>query len=171
MEDAETLLKKLAERYDKNPVGWKALAVFDKGSTLLIIMSPEGEVYEVKMVPLDPYRFVGVGTMASDIEELYAYLSKLPNYGFRPLPDNIFKAILKSRGYVSAKLAKKILEIPTVSINEIQGSAIAQGPIICFGEKDLASISPKQRELQERLSREVEKLFCKRYRDRAMLYG
>lgn len=169
MEDAEVLLKKLAERYDKNPVGWKTLAFQQKGSTLLIIMTPEKEVYEVKIVPLDPLNFIGVGVRVSGIEGLEGYLGRLPNYGFRPVPERLFNAILRSGGVIPSGLVRKLLEVQPIPLGEARCGALAQGPIT-YINKDLASISPKQRELQQMLSREVERLFYKRYRDRAMIY-
>ena len=170
MEDAEILLKKLAESYDKDPVGWKALAVFNKGSTLLVIMSPEGDIYEIKMIALDPCRFIGVGVKTGEIEELSNYLLKLPNYGFRPVPKNVLKEILRNKGILPPKLAERILKIPPAPITDLHSHIIAQGPIVC-SNKDLSSISPRQKELEEKLNREVEKLFYKRYRGRALLYG
>lgn len=171
-EAIETLTKKILDEYNRNPVGWKVLADL-KGN--VIILGPKG-CYQLRLVPINPMEYMGVGTKMPNSEGLSSITEASPPYGFRPLSIKATKKLLTAtRQYnsiLTGKLIRKFLGIRPVSIETImqeKPGSILSGPVITLSSLNL--ISEKQRKLEFKLAKEADKLFRKRYPYRASIYG
>ena len=107
-EQIESLMPKIVKRYNNHPGGWNVL--IDYKGNLLILGPNEG--YMLKMIPLDPQKYTGVGMKISDPDEMQRLVGGAPSYGFRPLSTRNTERILDSfrRGEDQHKLISKLLE-------------------------------------------------------------
>ncbi|MEM4245686.1 MAG: hypothetical protein QW390_00140, partial [Candidatus Bathyarchaeia archaeon] len=158
------------ERYNRNPEGWRVLTDF-KGNVL--ILGPTTG-YRLKLIPLNPNEYTGVGARIGDLSEVRKAFDKAPPYGFRPLSGEEFRELLETfhqDGTVQEEILKRLLGVKPVPLPELQGSgaeAVLSGPIIT--RPDLSLVSDGQKELEMRLSKEADKLFRMRYPHRTSFY-
>lgn len=159
------------DRYNKNPEGWNIM--IDGKSNVLIIGPDIG--YRLKLIPLSPQKYTGVGLRIRALEEMRRIVEGVPSYGFRPLTDKDTKEmfnIVYQEGTAQNRLIKKLLRLKPVSTWELQNKgtkAFLSGPVIAH--PNLSTISDRQIELEERLAKEANKLFRKKYPERASIYS
>jgi hypothetical protein len=163
--------KRILENYNKKPEGWNVLT--DRKGNILFI-GPNAS-YRLKLIPLSPQKYTGVGSKIKSPKEFQGITEGLPTYGFRPLSEEALKSLLSSiqqTGEFRSTLINKLLRItplPASKIREKKPKSVLTGPIITH--PDLSVISKSQKELEERLSREADKLFRKRYPLRTGIYS
>jgi hypothetical protein len=169
-EPAEVVLQKIMAQYNKWPEGWRVLA--DPKGNLLVLGPQVG--YRLKLIPLSPGEFVGVGINVDPLEEIRE-ASQIPFYGFRPLSNRQAAELLGAvgpNGRIEQKALLKLLgvkPISTLNIKEEATGGLLTGPIITH--PDLSAVPLGQKELEMKLSLEADKLFRARHPFRAGIYG
>ncbi len=170
-EPIESLMSRIMDQYNRKPEGWTVLADH-KGNVL--VMGPNVG-YRLKLTPLNPQEYTGVGIMIDDLKEVRNAVKDVPSYGFRPLSYTETKELLKTirqGDTLQNKLIKKLLgvkPVPALEIPKNDIGAILSGPIITH--PNLSAISKGQKELESRLEMEADKLFRRKYPHRAAIYG
>lgn len=166
IEPIERVAKEILNKYNRNPKGWVYLR--DKNSILII--GPE-ESYRLELIPLNPFEHIGVGTKVKITEEAKKISRDTPSFGWRPFSDKAIERILttaiKNRGLLPKSIVKRILGVKPTPLNKIEGRSIV-GPIVYSNFREIIK---GQRELDLKLEREAQKLFRKRYPERAIMYG
>ena len=166
----ESLLSKIMNLYNKQPVGWTVLT--DPKGNLLVLGPSKG--YMLKTLHLNPQEYTGVGMEIEDTENLRRAVEQGPSYGFRPLSERQSEELVRSfsqrdkqNRLISQLLRKK--PVPTWELEKKKPSTVISGPIIAH--PNLSAISKSQRELELKLKFEADKLFRKKYPHRASIYG
>jgi hypothetical protein len=169
-EPIESLLNKILSQYNRRPEGWSVLA--DRKGNVLVIGPKAG--YRLKLVPINPHEYTGVGIRVDELEEFRNLADGMPSYGFRPLSsqatEELFNTINKKT--VDNNLINELLGKKTVSthiLGKKRSGSILTGPIITH--PNLSEISKSQRELETKLNIEADKLFRRKYPRRALYYG
>jgi hypothetical protein len=163
-------MPKIMNQYNKQPVGWTVLT--DPKGNMLVLGPSKG--YMLKILPLNPQEYTGVGTVIEDTEELRGVTELGPSYGFRPFSKKEAEELIRSlsQGDKQNRLISQLLRkkpVPTWELEKKKPSTVVSGPII--GHPNLSAISRSQKELELKLRSEVEKLFRKKYPNRAAIYG
>ncbi|MCK4884971.1 hypothetical protein KAS24_02760, partial [Candidatus Bathyarchaeota archaeon] len=99
--------------------------------------------YMLKMIPLNPQEYTGVGIKIDDSNELQKLVEGAPSYGFRPLSTKQTERLVNSFGQreKQQRLISKLLEKNPISIPELEkkkSKAFLGGPLI--GHPDLSTI-------------------------------
>jgi len=169
IEPIESLMNKIMNRYDGQPIGWNVLTDY-KGN--MLILGPK-EGYRLKMVSINPTKNTGVGTRIDNSHEIQSLVKEAPSWGFRPLSTTQTKELLNSysqgekfNGFISKILKTKPISTP--ELKKKKPKVVLSGPFI--GYPDLSTISKRQRELELKLKIEAEKLFRNEYPYRATIY-
>ncbi|MHA1595391.1 MAG: hypothetical protein ACTSXJ_07890 [Candidatus Baldrarchaeia archaeon] len=164
----EEILKILLERYNKNPRGWSIL-IDPQGN--IIVIGPN-TAYRLKVIPLGPGKFTGVGVAIEEIDEIRSLLRGVPSFGIRPLTPKHLKVIEKElikKGTISWETLRKLTKTEPVPLNKAIGDWALIGPEL-HTTRPLSEIIKGQKELEMLLQREADKLFRERFPHRAMAY-
>ena len=170
-EPVERITKRILRQYNRHPEGWSVL-VDNKGDVLVIGPSSG---YRLKLVPLNPREYTGVGVRLGRSKGLRKIAKDIPPYGFRPLSREETRDLLSAirrRGRPTDKRIKELLEmkpVPTWEIDEKRPEAVVTGPLVAH--PNLSAISKGQKELEAKLAVEADKLFRRKYPLRARIYG
>jgi hypothetical protein len=170
VEPVSSVMKRIMDQYNKKTEGWRVFVDW-KGNVL--ILSPEVG-YRLKLVPLNPREYTGVGVKINGLDETQLITDGVPSYGFRPLSKGETTALLGTvhqGSIVQNRLIKKLLTIKPVPIRELQKKGldtVLTGPVTAH--PNLNSISKGQQELEKKLTMEAYKLFRKKYPHRAAMY-
>jgi hypothetical protein len=170
-EPVEQITKKILNQYNRHPEGWSVLV--DSKGDVLVIGPSSG--YRLKLVPLNPREYTGVGVRLGRSKGLREMVKDIPPYGFRPLSRQETRDLLSAihrRGRPTNERIKKLLEmkpVPTWEIDERRPEAVVTGPLVAH--PNLSAISKGQRELEAKLAVEADKLFRRKYPLRARTYG
>lgn len=169
-EPIESLASKIMSQYNRDPEGWTVLT--DYRGNVLVIGPKAG--YRLKLIPLNPQEYTGVGVRIDGLKKMKRTLERDPSYGFRPLSSMEAKELLNAshQGHVQSKLIGKLLEmkpVPTWELDKEKPEAVLSGPIIAH--PNLSAISRSQRELEAKLASEANKLFRRKYPQRAAIYS
>ncbi|MDI9644949.1 MAG: hypothetical protein QFX35_07005 [Candidatus Verstraetearchaeota archaeon] len=163
---AEEIIKEITERYNKRPIGW-LMASDPKGNA--VIAGPDVG-YRLKFMMISPTESIGYGARF-DSNEVSALIDTGFQFGFRPVPSTIMKKILTDMPDVEkATLIRQILADAPVPLEteHFQGAGVLGGPLL--HHPDLRLISARQRELDAKISLEVEREFRRKYPLRASIY-
>lgn len=169
-EPIEILMTKIMDRYNRKPEGWNVLA--DRKGNVLFL-GPRGG-YKLKLIPLNPQEYTGVGMKIDKETELWSVAKGTPSYGFRPLSSKETKLLLNNihqRGVIQNNLVNRLLGMKPISLRQLQNNkpkAVLSGPVIAH--PDLSTISKSQRELEKKLLTESYRLFKEKYPGRAATY-
>jgi hypothetical protein len=151
IEPVEHLTKTITNGYDKNPEGWSVLA--DQRGNVLILGPNVG--YRLRLIPLNPMEYTGVGVQIAEVTELRRALKGFPSYGLRPVSKTdirqLFNAISRF-GTVPGTLMKKLLAaqpVPTWRLNTFKPGAVLNGPVTF--SPNLNTIIRGQKELEVKL--------------------
>lgn len=170
-EPVEQITKRILRQYNRHPEGWSVL-VDNKRNVLVIGPSSS---YRLKLVPLSPQEYTGVGVKFGRSKGLQKMVKNLPPYGFRPLSREETRDLLSAihrRGRPTDKRIKELLEmkpVPTWEIDKKRPEAVVTGPLVAH--PNLSAISKRQKELEAKLAVEADKLFRRKYPLRARTYG
>jgi hypothetical protein len=153
----QEILEEITKEYNKDPEdNWRVTAFRDEKGRYNLCVIKGKKFWQIKTEFLTPEKYISVGGKAVT-EELEVGVS----FGLRPLPKQYVKKIVKEaqKGQISKKLFKEIMEIPPVATTDIpEPSRILQGPVLL---SPLADISPSQRELDRKLTFELDRLLFK----------
>ena len=171
IEPVESLMRRILDQYNKKPEGWGVLT--DHKGNVLVLGPRTG--YRLKLIPLNPQEYTGVGVRISGIKKKRRIVEEFPSYGFRPLSSRETKELLNTFHQGSAirnKRIKKLLgmkPVPTWELQRKELKAVLSGPVIAH--PNLSAVSKSQRKLEMKLAVEADRLFRKRYPQRAAIYG
>ena len=168
-EPIDLLANKILTRYNKQPLGWNVLRDF-KGNVLII--GPK-EGYMLKLIAINPQEYTGVGMKIRSPKRIQKLVKGAPQYGYRPLPNTQAKELLNSFQNTEKqnRIISEILErkpVPTWEFKKKKPKLILNGPIMTH--PDLSTISKSQRKLDLKLRHEAQKIFKKKYPQRAEMY-
>jgi hypothetical protein len=170
VEPIESLMRRIMDQYNEKPEGWSVLT--DHKGNVLVLGS--GTAYRLKLIPLNPQEYTGVGVRIGGVKEMREAVEGVPSYGFRPLSGMDTKNLLSAihrRSAVQNRVIKKLLGInpvPTWELHKKETKTVLGGPVIAH--PNLSAISKSQRELEVKLAVEADKLFRTKYPGRAAIY-
>lgn len=151
------VLEEITDEYNRDPEGnWKVAAFQDEKDRYDLYVVKGKKLWQVKTEFITPYKYIGVGGNTSTEEQEQGH-----SFGLRPLSPAHVKKIVRyaRRGKIPAKLFQEIMRIPPVSSTDAPSeSQILQGPVLL---SPLEGISPSQRELDRKLSFELDRLVFK----------
>jgi len=166
----EEIVQNVLADYNRSPKGWHILLTKSQGiGHNLYILRPEGVTAVLKLETIYKPDPVGIGVEVTDeMRSLREIVSqKTHPFGIRPIPEGLLDKILKSiRSEVPprAELIARIMESEPVSQDAITTPIALQGPILHIpGPLSREYTSTKQRELDSKLQRELERLLNERY--------
>lgn len=171
VEPVESLMRRVMAQYNRRPEGWSVLTDL-RGNVL--ILGPESG-YRLKLIEVNPQEHTGVGVRVGGLEEVRRIVEGTPSYGLRPLSSRETRELLNAihrEDAIPNRLIERLLgmkPVPTSELEERGPKAILSGPIIAH--PDLSAISEGQRQLERKLALEADKLFRKKYPERAAIYG
>lgn len=166
---AEKIKKMFLEKYNKNPYNWNIiLGMDDRKFINTLILNPE-ESWLIKEYMINPFKTLGLGT---PIEVRKDYFKKLgaPTFGFRPFPESILEKIKEGSKLDIKDIVSNVLKQKPRSLYSIKEKIILEGPLYNTNFGSLEIISEEQKKLDEKLSREVEKLVRRKYPQILMPY-
>jgi hypothetical protein len=170
VEPIESLMRRIMRQYNEEPEGWSVLT--DHKGSVLVLGSRMG--YRLKLIPLNPQEYTGVGVRIGSTKELRKIVEGVPSYGFRPLSGMETKKLLSTihqRGAVQHRLIQRLLgmkPVPTWELEKKVAKTVLTGPVIAH--PNLSAISESQRELEMKLAVEADRVFRKKYPGRAAIY-
>jgi len=156
----EQLEKKVFERMNEYPPGWRVFYTVNKKEQLStgIINRELNEQYWLKF--LSPYSLRVIG-FESSFDEGFGFLDDPyfdKDFGFRPI--KISKREMekyRKTGKIISSLSRKIEEATRKSPEPYDDSSIV-GPYPVFPIENLGDISPAQSELEAKMDEEIERL-------------
>ncbi len=167
--------KEIAKRYELDPKDWRLLWSIDKNGYYDLLIAKDSDLWWTKEQQLNPFLSVGCGVKRRLDEDILhdvfdAQCSSHP-YGFRPVPDNKFKRMIR-RLAEGKDLQAPILEIlrsEPKPLKEIGTPFLMQGPFQQVPTL-IDLLSDKQKELDAKLSSELKKLIFRHYPQLLMPY-
>jgi hypothetical protein len=162
----EEIMKEIHKKYNEDPYGWKVLSGIDNKGFIDLYFIHKNKAWRLKIWQLDPFRNVGYGISLENFGEIKK-LKNYPLYGFRDLSK---KEAIEILTLPPKEAIKRLMNIKPVPIDELNKPIIVEGPIT-FSNKPLSFLSEEQRNLDQKLSSELEKLLLKKYIDRIKIYG
>jgi len=163
---AEELNKKLMERYDEHPLGWRYFYGRDAKGNYNIIMANVilGEQYWLKFSSPYGCNHISVGVKA-DLNEEFPFLkdpSFDKDFGLRPLniTNKEMSDVLRGKKSMLSVISKRGNEAKNdqpVSRDEVNRPFVIVGPYPA-SETNLESISPSQIELNRKMEEEMARL-------------
>jgi len=129
-EPIDAVIRSIIEQYERKPEGWRILT--DKKGNMLVVGPNVG--YRLKMIPINPIEYTGVGLKIIASEEVQDFVRDMPFYGFRPLQDREAEGLtnaLRQEGVVPIHLVQRLLGIKPVSTSQLPAmkpKAILSGP-------------------------------------------
>lgn len=151
------VLEEITKEYDKDPEkNWRVTAFRDDRGRYDLYVIRGRKFWQIKTEFITPYRYIGVGgkTTTKEVESEHSF-------GLRPLPRGYVKKIVKEarKGVISEDLFNEIMKIPPVATTDMpEESRILQGPVLL---SPISSISSSQKELDRKLSHELDRLLFK----------
>jgi len=121
--DYETVIKKIINKYDRNPENWQVLmGKSPKGFYDIIFSNPE-EVWQLKLDTIYKPNPVGFGAKV-EIEPSKIRLENFPSYGFRPVSLKILEQINSiedaTQNDISNTLLQSISQISPVPTGKLK---------------------------------------------------
>ena len=168
-EPIDSLIEKIIRRYNKRPLGWAT--IMDMKGNVLVLGPEEG--YMLKFITINPQEHTGIGVEIDSLRDIRELTEGTPGYGFRPLSGLQVEEILRSIRHPEQgnRPVSEVLEgkpLPTWELERKKPLAVLSGPVIAH--PDLSTISKSQKQLESKLRIEAERLFEKKYPDRAAIY-
>ncbi len=160
----EAILKKLTDLYNKSPIGWKiAINQDSSGFYNIYVLTPKG-LYQIKLESLSIPAPLGLGTKIGGIKEARKVIGRrIPDYGFRTLSQKelkiIIEALAKNKPSILGEVINRVLKAKPTKLPQKNFSALLEGPVIYLNKE--VFVSRKQRELDEKLRRNLKKLMYK----------
>ncbi|MFQ6106091.1 MAG: hypothetical protein ACE5QF_00680 [Thermoplasmata archaeon] len=157
----EEILKRLADKYERNPKGWSVLVKESKSGYSDFLISTEDELWQIKVDSLYRPNPKAIGARIGGRTEARKVASaSLPGYGFRPLPSDILDRFLggefEREEFTHA--IDSVLSTEPKRLSEIDSPGMIQGPLQ-FGWK--GQLSEKQRLLDAKLRRSLDRTIFK----------
>jgi len=163
LQPAEKLKREIAKSYDSNPKGWRVLVGKDNRNFSQILVSNGSQVWILKEEMINPYRSIGLGArLTGEIEA--PKVSSTKEFGLRPLAQGQIGELssLLRNGEDPKDFLLKVMTSEPVASNDVKGPMVLQGPIMATSNST-SLLSDKHREIDHRISEELQKLLLRKY--------
>lgn len=163
LKTVDLLMKEIWKRYNKDSTGWHVLVGrSSKGYYDVFVTNPK-ELWQIKLETIYRPNPPGLGARIEKTRESAKMLRGIPNYGLRPLSKRTMAMMMSAirRGVPPGRVLREIMGVEPKPHDEITTPWILQGPVL-HSAKPLGFISNKQRELDAKLSMELESLLRKK---------
>ncbi len=168
-EPIESIIPRIVRQYEEEPRGWHVLST-PSGDWL--VLGPH-EAYQLRLVPLDPMRYVGSGTAIDDVDRVLEATRSAPEFGLRPLNDSDLRRLMAAAegavalsSSVESVLGRAPRRPTAVFSSDVRH--VLSGPVLV--RPDLRSMSPAFSEVQEQLDRAAVDMFRTRFPERARMF-
>lgn len=160
---ADILMKEIWKKYNEDPTGWHVLVGRTSKIYYDIFVTNPNELWQIKLETIYRPNPIGLGAKIEKVERDEKTLRGIPTYGLRPLSKKTVARMMSAveRGVPPGKVFKEVMNVEPKSHGEIATPWVLQGPVV-YSAKPLELISDKQRELDAKLSMELESLLCKK---------
>jgi hypothetical protein len=173
--DSKKLRGEIARKYELDPKGWHFLWNADERGRYNLLIAKESRLWWLKEEMINPLLTVGCGVrspLESDLQSRVFGENNLgPSYGFRPVQEEQLKRIILdlAKGKAPHTRLSEVLCSEPKTLRELDTPFMMQGPFHQMTRfTDL--LSSKQKELDDKLDAELEKLILKRYPQLTMPY-
>lgn len=162
--EGRALSRHLLEKYSKNPSGW-SFTIYpsikdDSGFFGAVVSGPE-EVWQLKLDSIFKPSPLMLGTKVDLDPKTVKPLGQVP-YGYRKIDSQLIGQLLKA---LEEKDDSSLLDRAFSPVHPVvpeAGNAYAEGPFVLTGRENVG-ITGSQKDLEDRLSRELKALMRKRY--------
>ncbi|MFX0068890.1 MAG: hypothetical protein ACFFA1_04920 [Promethearchaeota archaeon] len=159
---ADRIKKEIVRRYNSSPRGWRVMVKRDLRGHYDLIFTKGSNIWFVKEEFVNPYKSVGLGAKQRigrklDVDSPF-------EFGLRPLSQEQMRTVIDifQKGSDLDRISKIIEDIEPTSARKVDTPYALQGPVIRV-DRHTGLISEKQRELDQKLRTELEKLLSKKY--------
>ncbi|MFX0096984.1 MAG: hypothetical protein ACFE7E_04405 [Candidatus Hodarchaeota archaeon] len=159
---ADRIKKEIVKRYNSSPRGWQVMVRRDLRGHYDLIFTKDSNIWFVKEEFINPYKSVGLGAKQTigrklDVDNPF-------EFGLRPLSQEQMRTLIEilQKGSDLGRISKIIEDVEPTSARKIDTPYALQGPVIRV-DRHTGLISEKQRELDQKLRIELEKLLRKKY--------
>lgn len=158
IKSSDKLKEEILKFYNKNPENWYAFFGVDKENYLTTLFLHEGKLWIIKEFPINPYKFVGLGSK-TNAEKIK---SNFFSFGLRPLNKKEAKNLLLG----NFSTVKRVFQKPPVALDEYHGNTemLVEGPVIAY-HKEKLKISEAQEKLDFKLRSSLRKLIMREHSD------
>lgn len=158
--EGENLRRRIFRSYSKDPTGWSfVISPSEKfGFYDAMVSGPHGSWMLKIDSPFKPQPIV----LGSPTEASSKPSGPFP-YGYRKIPSELIPEMLGDEGYPREKMMADLVSVlRTKTVIPEEGRSYAHGPFIFTGPQG-ATLSERQRELDDKLSSEMHRLLRLRY--------
>ncbi len=166
MMSSKNVLQEVIAKYNKDPMGWHVALERDARGRTVAFIQKDKSIWQIKTHHTSPYKSVSVaGKTKGEI-----FISKgMISFGWRNLSVPLMRKIrqdITTKGELSKELLGEIESVDPQPVDDAFKSVL-EGPII-FSNNNMAAISKKQKNLDKRLTKELDKLIL--YTDGGSMY-
>lgn len=166
MISSKNVLQEVIAKYNKDPIGWHVALERDARGRTVAFIQKDKSIWQIKTQHMSPYKSVSVVGKTKD----EIFISKgMISFGWRNLSVPLMRKIrqdITTKGDLSKELLGEIESIDPQPVDDAFKSVL-EGPII-FSNNNMAAISEKQKNLDKRLTKELDKLIL--YTDGGSMY-
>nr|MDO8099504.1 hypothetical protein [Candidatus Njordarchaeota archaeon] len=173
--DSRKIRREIARKYESDPKNWRLFWSIDKKGYNDLLVAKDSDIWWLKEAQINPLLSVGCGVKRYIEEDLMNRVFDQKGFtypfGLRPITDDHMKKIISAltAGENPHTPILEVLRSEPKPFKEIETSFLMQGPFQHIRTlNDL--LSEKQRELDAKLSSELERLIFKRYPQLYMSY-
>jgi hypothetical protein len=159
----DLLMKEILKKYNKDSVGWHVLVgKGSKGYYDVFITSPK-ELWQIKLDTIYRANPMGLGARIGKNRESAELFRGIPDYGLRPLSKKVMAMMMSviKRGTPPMRVLREVMSVDPKPNSEITTPWVLQGPVM-HSVEPLELISDKQKELDAKMNRELERLLHKK---------
>jgi hypothetical protein len=168
-EPVEDIVPRMIKQFSEQPRGWR---IMHTPTGEMLVLGPDS-MYQLKLIPLNPFQFTGAGVEIADVDNKLAELRSSPEFGLRPLKPSDIRSLLEAinKPTLLKPRIDELVKREPVAPSEIDSrrvSHLLSGPVIARPE--LGSLSPRTLELQDLLNESATRMFRRRYPMRTGMY-
>lgn len=160
----DEIMAEMMRQYDRNPLKWGISISRGRGGYGdIFILSPEGELWQIKIDSVYKPQPLGMGMKVGGVEDSEKVISrKIPSYGFRPISrthmNDLKEKILQDKPM--DRTIREILSKKPAPLSEIGGAGVIHGPITLSDHSGY--LSGRQMELDLKLKKSLDRLLYER---------
>lgn len=161
MKSSYAAVEEILRRYERSPKGWRVMVSRDRAGHRDVIVTHGTHVWLIKEHEINPFKSVG---FAAEMKGVKEEDTSLPDFGLRPIPDDMLAEGLEAEGDPSSflRILKEVLKQEPVSLSQAAGLPVLQGPVV-YSPRPLDLISRRSRELDVKLRSELERMLMRKY--------
>ncbi|MHC1598454.1 MAG: hypothetical protein ACXQS3_06555 [Candidatus Methanofastidiosia archaeon] len=166
MMSSKNMLQEVIAKYNKDPLGWHVALDKDARGRTVAFIQKDKSIWQIKTHHMSPYKSVSVAGKTKG--EIFISRGTI-SFGWRSLSAPLMYKIrqdITTKGDLSKELLGEIESIDPQPVDDAFKSVL-EGPIT-FSNSNMAAISEKQKNLDKRLTKELDKLIL--YADGSSMY-